>query len=197
MQVTDIDLIKRVKNHKCSDSINKLTEKYSLVCLNIFHKYSPRLATWNISSGDFKDNIPYIIWKASETFDFKKKVSFCSWVSIRSKYHCLDIIRSNTQRNKICSLDSFNPEQHDSKIIPNIDNVDNSLFLNSIFKDKNQNIKKIFILRHYFELSWREIVEKIGISKFKCMAFYKEGSKILKNKLQEEKPCFKNQKSRR
>ncbi len=84
---SDIDLIKKIKNNNCSDSLKILVERHNGICFSISKKYlnSPAL---NIH--DIEQNKHWIVYNSVMSFDENKGSKFSTWLANQVRFYCLN-----------------------------------------------------------------------------------------------------------
>ena len=95
--MNDNELINKIKEQNCEDSLKTLTLRHENLYYKICHRYAPTLRASGISPEDLFEDKALVIYKAVETFDPSRKAKFSTWLGNYSRYHCLNYIQNNTK----------------------------------------------------------------------------------------------------
>lgn len=103
--LSDIELINRVRENQCSDSVSELLKRHE----PLFHKM-----VWNFSSklnqnstNDILDEKISILYKSIMDYDAEKGLKFSSFFGNYAKYRCLSEITASA-KNQLASLENEN-----------------------------------------------------------------------------------------
>lgn len=183
----DFELIEKIKNEGCEQSLLKLCLKHGGVCLRVIQKYSIAIKNKGIDIQDVYNDKNYIIYKAALSFKPKKNMKVSSWIGAYTRYYCLTMI---TKSENLIPLE----ESWSSKQItpPNNHTVD--FIFNILSSLKDRRIYKIFELRYFSEakkLSWSKIGKTMELSNQTVINLHKRGLNLLKRKIS-SKEIFDN-----
>lgn len=167
--MNESQLIKKIKNHRCSDSLKQLENMHGGLCLKIIKKYLSQLNHKNFSIEDLLKDKAYVVYQSALSFDPKRKIKFSTWLGNQIRYYCLNMINKN--KNHLC-LDDENIKflVEKKQIEENHSEIDKSkieYIFNLIQNMKDKRIEKIFKLRYFGARklkSWNEIGKKLHIS---------------------------------
>lgn len=184
---TDKELIKRVQDKNCNDSLKILINRHSPLCYKIYKKYTPSFNIKNIDINEIYQQKDYVIYLTVKSFKSNKKTKFSTWLANQIRYQCLNAIN---KKEDIIYLD--HPELQylidKEKFQINIDKL-NELrqYIHSLLDQlKDSRISKIFNMR-YFETgsiqTWTTIGKKMNMSTQNAINLHNKGVQILKNKL--------------
>jgi len=90
----DIDLINKIKNDQCDESLREIISRHSALCFNIYNRYSKVLKTTGELIDDISLEKDYIIYKSILSYDPTRKCKFSTWLGNFTKYYCLNLINS-------------------------------------------------------------------------------------------------------
>jgi len=191
----DIELINRVKDHACNESLKELIDRHSALCYDIYNKYSNTLKK---ASGELIDNINleknFIIYKSVLSFNPDKKTKFSTWLGNFTRYYCLNVINSkkkyvpmedellNSIKEKEAEL---NGNQNGNEKASEKEMHD--YVINILEKMKDERIKKVFNLRYFSDFNkrstWVEIGKKMKVSPQTAINLHNRGKTMIAKKI--------------
>jgi RNA polymerase sigma factor (sigma-70 family) len=184
----DIDLINKIKNNQCDESLREIINRHSALCFNIYNKYSKILKTTGELIDDISLEKDYIIYKSALSFDPTRKTKFSTWLGNFTKYYCLNLINSKKKYvpmedemlNAIREKETIREEKDDNKEIQ-------EFVTNLLDKMKDKRIQRVFKLRYAPDFAkrntWVEIGKRMKVSPQTAMNLHDRGKKIIAKKL--------------
>jgi len=180
----DIELIEKVKEKSCNESLKTLINRHTPLCFNIYKKYHPALSSTGFSYEDIKSEKDYIIYNSVLKFNPDKKVKFSTWLGNFTRYYCLNLI--NSKKKYICVEDEKlnyyrenSSEQDDPEDFGDV----KEYVIDLLTKMKDVRIKKVFMLRYFAESkqknTWQKIGKKMDISTQTAINLHEKGRKML------------------
>tara|TARA_Y100001938_G_scaffold19271_1_gene23983 strand:+ start:759 stop:1361 length:603 start_codon:yes stop_codon:yes gene_type:complete len=191
--MNDEELVLRVKEYKCNESLEKLISKHSPLCFNIYKRYSSTLSKFSggLTSSEMKNEKDFIIYKSCISYNPSKKVKFSTWLGNFARYYCLNQINKN--KNLISMEDSdleFYIDKRNNEESVNLFSEVPELFreyvLNILYQIKDERIAEVFRLRYFSgenKKTWNSVSTKLGISIQTAINLHSKGISILKNKI--------------
>ena len=191
VKIKDIELIDKVKEHQCNDSLKEIINRHSALCYDVYNKYSRTLK----SNGELINNInlekDYIIYKSILSYNPEKKTKFSTWLGNFTRYYCLNLINSekkyvpvettllNSIKEKEASAMHEAPSEEIKEYVSNL-----------LDKMKDKRIEKVFRLRYFSDFAkrntWVEIANELKISPQTAINLHNRGKKIIARKLSSE-----------
>ena len=186
--VDDQELIKKVKDNACSESLNELATRHSGICYKIFGKFASSVEKKGKDFQDLTNNKVYFIYKAAISFKAGKKARFSTWLGNYIRYKCLDFLNET----EYC----LNFESKESQVYINNDSanrfeekaslLDKKEFVfDALSQLKDKRIESIYRLRYftyYPKMSWKRIGEHIGVSTQTAINLHEKGKKAIRGK---------------
>lgn len=185
--LSDEELIARVKKDACSSSYSEICKRYENIFYKICHRYKTPLESVGLDPVDVFSDRDTIFLTCIEKFDPSKNTKFSTWAGNYTRYYCLTLIN---RRKRIVSsedeeakefletfgqLDSYHEGKNDPK-----ENV--AFFFSSL---TNQRHKQVLRLRYYNEpsLTWKEIAAILDVSVQTAISLHNKAIKSLKGKI--------------
>lgn len=183
-EMTDIELVEKVKTEACSDSFNNLMNRHAALCTRMSHKYLPLLNERGVSNQDLAEDKHYMFYKAVTSFDTNRKTKFSTWLAICVRYHCLGMINDNEpilvpteEKDLILKVDSNTGQEEFG---------DFDFLMSVLDKMHDKRIKKIFISRFLSgpkKKSWKQVAKDVGLSNQQCINLFIRAKRFLRAKL--------------
>lgn len=185
--MTDLDLIKNIKNNQDSESLKCLSARHSGIFYEMVKRYHHFISEIGRDPKDIYDDKESIVYQSALSYNEDKNIKFSTWLGNQARYHCLNFLNKNST-----SLPT------DNQIIQNVieNNQDNKIdfrkenceyFLNILKSLKDKRIYKIFKMRFYStnkrNRSWHAIAKKLNISTQTAINLYNKYIYFLKVKL--------------
>ncbi len=187
---SDVELVYKIQEYKCEDSLKELINRHTPLCIKIYEKYLRTMNRLGIDYDEIYGNKDYTIYKSALSYKSDKGSKFSTWLANQIRYQCLNLMNNKegipTDEKELTFLMAENNKHNN--IETQKENKNNTLeFINNIINQtKDKRIKKIFKLRYYSKdknLSWIEVGEKIGASSQTCINIHNKVVKLIKNKL--------------
>ena len=168
--MTDLQLIKKIKNNNCESSLLELLSRHQGICNKMIQKYCKVCSDMGVSISDLNTDKLLVTYKSALSFKANKNIKFSTWLGNQMRYHCLN---SLNKINKDISMENENIKYITEKKQSEESNFDNlneekiNLIFNILDQMKDDRIKKIFNLRYFADSkikSWHEIGKKMHIS---------------------------------
>jgi DNA-directed RNA polymerase sigma subunit (sigma70/sigma32) len=91
---SDENLINKVINNQCNESLEKLIEKHNGMIFNIGKKYC---TSCNLDLHELNDNKYWIIFNAAKSFNPNKGSKFSTWLGNQVRFFCLNYKNKNSK----------------------------------------------------------------------------------------------------
>ncbi len=184
--VPDLELINRVKQFSCDQSVTELIRRHSGICLKIFLRYARTIAETGKSANDLFEDKDYVINLAVMSYDETKRIKFSTWLGNYARYYCLNYI--NRQDNFVFLDETVLGSYHEKQTQQDYQNnqtYDQVKHYLSQFKDKR--IDRIFRLRYFNGsnklMSYKEIGKLLKCSPQTILNLHNKAKKIIAYKL--------------
>ena len=182
-KIKELELIQKVKESKCDESLRSLINQHSAICLNIFQKYSSFFRDYHERFNDLLKEKDYLVYRAAITFDPAKNVKFATWLGNYARYECLNMLNSKNnlfvptaEQELQYHVDAQQEEKNGEKEIDYVFHILEQL--------NDKRISKIFKLRYFNEnASWSKIANKMRISPQTAINLHEEGCRVLRHTL--------------
>ena len=188
METHDKELVDRLKEHECEDSLNALILRHSALCYSIYYKYSNALSASGVNFTEALKEKDFVIYKAAKSYKSEKKAKFSTWLGNYTRYHCLNLM--NDKKNYIC-VDDKDLHYHMDKRASEGTNTENLKEIREYVRNilnqlKDDRIKKVFELRYFSstgKATWNTISKKMNVSIQTVINLHSRGAKILRKKI--------------
>jgi len=186
--LSDLELVQKVKSKSCSESLKILIERHSALCFDVFKKYDKALKEKNVNVQDLTEEKDYIIYRCTLNFDASKNSKFSTWLANHVKYKCLTNI---TKQKWNVSLDDENNNHVASKLTAEKDEFleKRDFIFNLLSQMKDKRLEKIIYLRYYGDKAsrkWKNISKELGVTYQTAITLHKKALDFLKTKIQSE-----------
>lgn len=94
-KISDEELVKKVRDYQDSYSLVELQQRHGGIVIDVARKFGA-MQTGN-HMADLKDEVPYIIFKAAESFKEEFGIKFNTWVGNKTKYYCFKKIKEESK----------------------------------------------------------------------------------------------------
>jgi len=186
--MTDIELVFKVKNEKCNQSLCSLIEKHSPLCNDIFGKYAESLMQSGVYLNDVYGEKDNLIYKAALTYKPEKKVAFNTWVGNICKYFCKTKISKGAKSKTIPVssevLDYYSTEESLTDKQDEMEECDKQRVLDILKENHDKRVVEVFKIRYFSgtrnPVTFKKIGEKMGISDQTVLNIHRKGIKSLK-----------------
>ena len=184
-QQIEKNLIQKIKNRNCNESLIELTERHTPLCWKIYGNFSAALNNLGFSAEDVMGERFDVTYRAAKNFKFTRKIRFCTYFGCYFRFHILNIIKDN---QKYLSME---PEVVNSFVEKPVDlnknKEDFDYVFNILSKLKDKRVLKIYKLRYNKKnkfMTWSEIAKKTGQSTQNAINIHEKYLKLLKSKLE-------------
>jgi RNA polymerase sigma factor (sigma-70 family) len=190
----DADLIKEIKDKGCNECYQIICRRHENLFYKISQKYIPIIeSVVNLSREEVLEDKHLVIFKALSSYKSDKDTKFSTWLGNCTKYHCLNLLNSNTKRMINCDED-FIRDKIDKKALlehsPENEGKNNFEFVFNILNQlKDERIAMVFRLRYFGDFgkgnkpTWSRIAKEINTSTQTAINLHRRGKRILKKKL--------------
>lgn len=186
--VTDVTLVKKVKEEDCSKALSELISRHSGICYNIYNRYFPCIQT--VDAQEVKEHKDLLIYNAAKSFDETREVKFSTWLGNVVTYACLNVCDS---KNKNINLDEktlhflvdAKNNEHFSFDTENQETID---YIKDILDQSgDENSKQVVKLRYFSNekkpKTFKTIGKLLGVSTQTAVNWHDKFIEFLKNKL--------------
>ena len=180
--MTDLDLIKNVKDNRDNESLKSLIDRHSGIFCEIVKRYQHFISQKGHDPKDLFEDKEMIVYQSALSFNEDKNIKFSTWLGNQARYHCLNFLNKNAK---------FFPTENE--YLQNIIESEKDLnkenceyFLNVLKSLKDKRAYKIFKIRFFSSnkksRSWNAIGKKLNISTQTVINIYNKHLEFLKIK---------------
>lgn len=197
--LSDLELIKRVKENACSDSYNELLKRYEKIFYKRCQSYQKVLYSKGIDYNDVIEEKNTVFLKCVTSFDFKKSNSFGTHLGSHTGYFCLNLMKSKwakkKQNTESMSYDMENFEQLEVPTEVGKNDLKNYIdFILNKLDDKK--VGQVIRLRYFdipnsekYKNKFSSIAKKMKICKKNVIKLHERGIRLIKAKLKSQVIC--------
>jgi RNA polymerase sigma factor (sigma-70 family) len=187
--VKDENLIKKIINNQCNDSLKILVERHSGIIFNIGKKYC---TPCNLDLNDLNDNKYWIIFNAAKSFDAKKGSKFSTWLGNQVRFFCLNHKNKNMKLvpTEDKHLEYFINTLNKKNILSNKQDLVEIII--DLFNEISDHNTKNAIYYRYFHnkeriLNYSEIAEILNVTPQTVLNWHNKFISFAKKKLTNKK----------
>lgn len=187
-QLSDENLINNVKQYQDSYSLDELKNRHSGIVFEMAKKFGAAMQTGNHMT-DLKDELPYLVWKAAESFD-PDKGKFVTWLGNRTRFHCLNKIKEENKYTHVHSDETeyYMENIYDQELLNSEKIKENSDYIKEIAAQmKDDRIAQIVELRYFSgrkKKSFNAIGDAIGLTHQGVIDLHERFIAFVRQKLQ-------------
>jgi RNA polymerase sigma factor (sigma-70 family) len=184
--MTDLDLIKNIKDNRDSESLKCLISRHSGIFCEMVKRYQYFISQKGHDPKDLYEDKDVIVYQSALSFNEDKNIKFSTWLGNQARYHCLNFLNKNSNYFPTESqyLQNMIENKQEQKEDLNKENCD--YFLNILKSLKDERVYKIFKMRFFSQnkknRSWNAIGKKLGISTQTAINIYNKHIDFLKIK---------------
>jgi DNA-directed RNA polymerase sigma subunit (sigma70/sigma32) len=181
MLVPDEELVKKVLEQNCDDSLKEIAARHSALFNKVYMKFAGPLNNVGMSRSDVFNDKESLFYQAIQSFNAKRQTKFTTYFVNFARWHFLDTINHTEQFKLVDDPNYFNHLQLEIR-------RDSSKFFlklpDLIKRFPDRRIRKIFKDR-YLQSSrpkrWRDIAAELNLSTQTCNKLHKRGIQLLKD----------------
>ncbi len=186
--LTDVDLIKKVKEEQDSTALNELVTRHTGIYIDILKRYTSHAAQTRtdmaIEKQDMMSDKTLNIYLYALDYDPNKNMKFSVYLGKRLKWDCI-----GAYNNSICSREigtSDFPDLPDDKISSDEETI--KFIVESTSEIQDERFLEIFKLRHMQDkpVSWKKIGKVIGMTSEGARKVYNHNVEFLRNRIKKE-----------
>lgn len=183
---TDSDLVKRVKDLSCNDSLKELISRHSGICFSIGKKF---LSNSSLNIQDLTDSKDWIIYSSALSFNCEKGAKFSTWLANQVKFFCLNL-KNKTSRYIDTESETIeflvNQYHKENGNCANKKEIINTI-LDLLDQIKDNNIKQAIHYRYFHKkdkiLNYCEIGEILDVTPQTVLNWHNKFINLAKKKL--------------
>lgn len=190
--LTDVELVKRVKEIACDDSFKELSKRHENLFYKICQNYIKTLTAVGYAATDIFSEKDCVIYDAITRFLPDKGVMFSTWLANFTRYFCLNKINASKKIPRLGDEEEAEAEGiFDNAAIEAFENrqpeIDVDTVINALNISGDQRIPNIFKLRYDTDRmkkrTWADIAKTLGLTVQTTMQLHKKGLKIVKEQI--------------
>lgn len=185
--MTDLDLIKKIKDNRDNESLKCLIDRHSGIFCEIVKRYQHFISKNGYDPKDIFEEKHLIVYQSALSYNDEKKIKFSTWLGNQARYHCLNFMNKNNHYYPTDNL--FLQNLIENSQLPPKENEykeNCSYYLNVLKSLKDKRVYKIFKMRFYSsnkkDRSWNAIAKKLKISTQTAINIYNKNIKFLQLK---------------
>ncbi len=185
---SDKELIERIQESNCENSLKALIDKHTPLCHQIHKKYYPAMSKSGVFPEDIINDKDYLVYKCALSFKAGKNTKFSTWLGNQMRYLCLNTMN----RNKLIATEESQMTFFINKGVDAfpIQAKEYSDFVFNILDQlKDKRVKEVFVMRYFNDSkkksTWSKIAKSIGVSTQTAINLHDRAIKILKEKTSE------------
>jgi|APGre2960657444_1045066.scaffolds.fasta_scaffold00004_45 RNA polymerase sigma factor (sigma-70 family) len=184
--MTDLDLIKNIRDNKDNESLKSLIDRHSGIFCEIVKRYQHFVTQKGHDPKDLFEEKDMVVYQSALSFNEDKNIKFSTWLGNQARYHCLNFLNKNakffpTENNY---LQNIIESSQDNKENLNQENCE--YFLNILKSLKDKRAYKIFKMRFFSSnkknRSWNAIGKRLNMSTQTAINIYNKHMQFLKIK---------------
>lgn len=188
--MTDLDLIKSIRDNRDSESLRCLINRHSGIFCEMVKRYQHFISQKGHDPKDLYEDKDVIVYQSALSFNEDKNIKFSTWLGNQARYHCLNFLNKNsnyfpTENEYLQNMIETKQDQKE-----NLDKENCEYFLNILKSLKDKRAYKIFKIRFFSSnkknRSWSAIGKKLGISTQTAINIYNKHIEFLKVKLNKD-----------
>ncbi|NBW13918.1 MAG: sigma-70 family RNA polymerase sigma factor [Caulobacteraceae bacterium] len=187
--MTDLQLIRKIKNLKCEKSLIELYERHQGICNKMLQKYCKVCYDIGVSLEDLNSEKIYVVYKSALSFKNRKGIKFSTWLGNQMRYHCLNTFNKQSkdismENENIKYITETNQAKQIDNTLLNKEKVD--VIFNILDQMHDPRIKKIFNLRYFTDSKiqpWNKIGKKMHISTQTVINIHNKALKFINQKM--------------
>ncbi len=190
MQTTapsDQQLIENIQRNNCSDSVIMLSERHGGIVMQHAKKYSVKAPCSGNTLQDYGEEIPYIVYKAAQSYETDKNVKFVTWLGCSSRYYFLDRTKEKLieHKGRLEDFNEFNEVCDSQQFDVSRNSFDREYIMQIASQMKDRRIGRIIDLMYYGEtpLKYPAVAQKMGVSAHIVKVLHRKLLKLLKAKM--------------
>lgn len=184
--MTDLDLIKNIKDNRDNESLKCLINRHSGIFCEMVKRYQHFISQKGHDPKDLFEDKDVIVYQSALSFNEDKNIKFSTWLGNQARYHCLNFLNKNanyfpTENEYLQNMIENKQDQRE-----NFNKENCEYFLNILKSLKDKRVYKIFKMRFFSQnkknRSWNAIGKKLGISTQTAINIYNKHIDFLKIK---------------
>jgi RNA polymerase sigma factor (sigma-70 family) len=184
--MTDLDLIKNIKDNRDNESLKCLINRHSGIFCEMVKRYQHFISQKGHDPKDLFEDKDVIVYQSALSFNEDKNIKFSTWLGNQARYHCLNFLNKNsnyfpTENEYLQNMIENKQDQRE-----NFNKENCEYFLNILKSLKDKRVYKIFRMRFFSQnkknRSWNAIGKKLGISTQTAINIYNKHIDFLKIK---------------
>lgn len=180
-----LELVKKVKEENDNESFCRLVELYK----NVFYKESHKICFVE----DFEQIKDILLVEACQEYNPELSL-FVTFLTNKIRYYLLRKINSQNNKPKLeyreaiydCDFLNADMIQENSLDHKRYDNDVVISFLKDKIEDFDERTQKIFELRYYNSLGWREVGKEVGLSGQRAMTIHNQAIQQIRDDIPNE-----------
>jgi len=184
-EVSDLELINKVKNEQCSESYLTLKNRHVSLCLNMIRRYYAKIESTGVSQKDINEEQDMIIYKSILSFKPEKAVKFSTWLGHYTRYHCLNLMARDSVYIPVDDKDLQMKMDNMFPVEPETTEEDSTYIFNILDELEDKRVKEVFKHRYLDNSnpSWVTIGKKMNLSSQTVIDLHKKGKNLLTTRL--------------
>ncbi|MEY4371038.1 MAG: hypothetical protein RIQ48_754 [Pseudomonadota bacterium] len=183
--IKDEQLISKVLNKSCNQSLEELLNRHGGMFFSIGKKYC---TSCNLNLNDLNDNKYWIMFNAAKSFDSKKGSKFSTWLGNQIRFFCLNFKNKN---QKLIPTEDSSIEYFMNNLIAKENHLNKKEVINTIidlFEEiSDPNTKDAIYYRYFYNkdriLNYSEIANILNVTPQTVLNWHNKFINFAKKKL--------------
>jgi RNA polymerase sigma factor (sigma-70 family) len=195
----DLSLINLAKDGD-NNSIQKLIDKHSGICVDVYKKYINLPNVSGFVSDDIISSKDYIIYNSAKTYDSSRGSKFSTWLANQTKYYCLNSINKygklipTDDSILFNSIENSNLTSSDSEKVNDTKNVIVEIIKETLDSLSNKKIKKCIEIKYFSNdekrKTYTDVASEMNVTVQTVINWHNKFIKMVKQKCKNRKIIF-------
>jgi len=195
----DLSLINLAKDGD-NNSIQKLIDKHSGICVDVYKKYINLPNVSGFVSDDIISSKDYIIYNSAKTYDPSRGSKFSTWLANQTKYYCLNSINKygklipTDDSILFNSIESSNLTSSDSEKVNDTKSAIIEIIKETLGSLSNKKIKKCIEIKYFSNdenrKTYTDVASEMNVTVQTVINWHNKFIKMVKQKCKNKKIIF-------
>jgi RNA polymerase sigma factor (sigma-70 family) len=195
----DLSLINLAKDGD-NNSIQKLIDKHSGICVDVYKKYINLPNVSGFVSDDIISSKDYIIYNSAKTYDPSRGSKFSTWLANQTKYYCLNSINKygklipTDDSILFNSIENSNLTSSDSEKVNDTKSAIIEIIKETLCSLSNKKIKKCIEIKYFSNdekrKTYTDVASEMNVTVQTVINWHNKFIKMVKQKCKNKKIIF-------
>jgi len=184
----DADLIKKIQNDNCNESLKVLYDRYAALCVKVVKSYEDILKNSCDDYDLLTNNKQYLVYQAAKTFKMDRNVMFSTWLYTKVRFLILAYVTRHKKKLFALSdgvLNAFEKEMLEVEKTKREGENKKDGIIETLLYLKDKRIHKIFSYKYSnYGYNHKDIAKKMNMSISNVGRLHRVGVKHLRKRLE-------------